>query len=97
MGEPVRIADVAQVLAARANRPVSIQYTGLRGGEKLHEVLLGGGEEDQRPMHPLISHVAAAPLDPRLARSIDIYAHPRVVVTSLAKICAEGAQVPADG
>ena len=57
MGKPVRIADVARRLVAQAPRSVEIVYTGLRPGEKLHEVLLGYGELDQRPAHPLISHV----------------------------------------
>ena len=35
---------------------------GLRPGEKCHEVLLGADEVDNRPMHPLISHVAVPPL-----------------------------------
>ena len=35
--------------------PIRIVYTGLRPGEKLHEVLLGAGEVDERPFHPLIS------------------------------------------
>jgi FlaA1/EpsC-like NDP-sugar epimerase len=62
MGEPVRIADVARRLAAEAPRPVEIVYTGLRPGEKLHEVLLGADEADDRPAHPLISHVGVPPL-----------------------------------
>ncbi len=41
---------------------VSIRYTGLRHGEKLHEVLFGPGEVDQRPRHPLISQVRVPPL-----------------------------------
>ena len=57
MGSPVRIDDVARRLAREANRPVEIVYTGLRPGEKLHEVLLGVDEVDHRPAHPLISHV----------------------------------------
>jgi FlaA1/EpsC-like NDP-sugar epimerase len=63
MGEPVRIDDVARRLAAEADRPIDIVYTGLRPGEKLHEVLLGAGEVDRRPAHPLISHVAVPALD----------------------------------
>ena len=63
MGEPVRIDDVARRLAAESDRPIDIVYTGLRPGEKLHEVLLGAGEEDRRPAHPLISHVSVPPLD----------------------------------
>jgi FlaA1/EpsC-like NDP-sugar epimerase len=62
MGEPVRIDDVARRLASQAPRPINIVYTGLRPGEKCHEVLLGADEIDNRPMHPLISHVAVPPL-----------------------------------
>ena len=65
MGEPVRIADVARRLVAEADRPVEIVYTGLRPGEKLHEVLLGADEADDRPAHPLISHVPVPPLHVR--------------------------------
>ncbi|MGE0877995.1 MAG: polysaccharide biosynthesis protein [Acidimicrobiia bacterium] len=57
MGEPVRIADVARRLVAQADRPIRIEFTGLRQGEKLHEDLLGDGEPDVRPNHPLISQV----------------------------------------
>jgi FlaA1/EpsC-like NDP-sugar epimerase len=63
MGEPVCIDDVARRLASHAERPVEIVYTGLRQGEKVHEVLLGQGEVDQRPCHPLISHVSVPPVD----------------------------------
>ncbi len=62
MGRPVRIAEVAERLIAQADRPVRIEYTGLRPGEKLHEVLLGADEPDERPFHPLISHVPVPPL-----------------------------------
>ena len=65
MGEPVRIADVARRLVAQAPRPVEIVYTGLRPGEKLHEVLLGRDEIDQRPDHPLISQVRVPALTHR--------------------------------
>ena len=36
---------------------------GLRVGEKVHEELFGEGEIDERPRHPLISHVAVKPID----------------------------------
>jgi FlaA1/EpsC-like NDP-sugar epimerase len=62
MGEPVRIDDVAHRLAANAPRRISVVYTGLRPGEKLHEVLLSTGEDDQRPNHPQISQVPVPPL-----------------------------------
>ena len=64
MGDPVRIDDVARQLVAQAPRPVDIVYTGLRPGEKLHEVLLAAGEIDDRPAHPLISQVAVPALAP---------------------------------
>ena len=63
MGEPVRIDDVARRLVAEAaaapGRPerVAITYTGLRPGEKLHEVLFGADEAPEPSSHPLISRV----------------------------------------
>lgn len=56
MGEPVKIVDVARRLVAQSDRPIEIVFTGLRPGEKLHEVLLGQAERDDRHAHPLISH-----------------------------------------
>ena len=87
MGDPVKIADVAHLLAARSERHIAIDYTGLRAGEKLHEVLLGSGELDNRPVHPLISHVAVPPLDPAAARAIDATAPADYVVTRLRALC----------
>jgi FlaA1/EpsC-like NDP-sugar epimerase len=65
MGAPIRIDDVARRLASQSDRPIEITYTGLRPGEKLHEVLLGRGEVDTRPRHPLISQVGVPPLSSR--------------------------------
>lgn len=64
MGVPVRIHDVARQLIAASGRDLEIVYTGLRQGEKLHEVLLGMTERDERPVHPLITHVSVPALDP---------------------------------
>lgn len=64
MGAPVRILDLAKRVAARASVPVEIEFTGLRPGEKLHEDRISCGELDVRRVHPLISHVPAAPLRP---------------------------------
>jgi len=68
MGEPVKIVDIARRLAERAEPPVEIVITGLRSGEKLHEVLFGTSEIDDRPIHPLVSHVAVPPLSMEAAR-----------------------------
>jgi FlaA1/EpsC-like NDP-sugar epimerase len=62
MGEPVSVNDVAKRLIEQSDRDIDIVYTGLRPGEKLHEVLLGSDEADHRPAHHLISHVTVAPL-----------------------------------
>jgi FlaA1/EpsC-like NDP-sugar epimerase len=62
MGEPVRIADVANHMIEKSGRDIEITYTGLREGEKLHEVLSCEGEHDHRPLHPLITHVEVPPL-----------------------------------
>jgi FlaA1/EpsC-like NDP-sugar epimerase len=63
MGEPVRIADVARRLADEADRPIEIVYTGLRPGEKLHEVLQSGDEVPRPTTHELIAVVDVPPLD----------------------------------
>ncbi|WP_241180777.1 polysaccharide biosynthesis protein [Kocuria marina] len=65
MGEPVRILDIARRLRSMSGREdISIEITGLRHGEKLHEDLIGTGETDERPFHPKISHAKAERLDP---------------------------------
>ncbi|GIE46834.1 dTDP-glucose 4,6-dehydratase [Amorphoplanes nipponensis] len=71
MGEPVRIDDVARRIAAAAERHIQIVYTGLRAGEKLAETLLGPGEPDHRPHHPLISQAPVPPLDGSVLSLLD--------------------------
>lgn len=65
MGEPVKIDDVAKRLISEAGRPIDVVYTGLRPGEKLHEVLFGADERGSSPIHPRIAHVAVPPLSAR--------------------------------
>ena len=89
MGDPVRIADVAALLAARAERNVAIDFTGLRPGEKLHEVLLGEGEVDRRPVHELISHVEVPGLSPALVRQLDPTARRDSLVPVLRELCGQ--------
>ena len=62
MGAPVCIKAVAERLIRRSGSHIDLVYTGLRPGEKLHEVLLGEDEPDVRPNHPLISQVPVPPL-----------------------------------
>ena len=72
MGEPVRIVDVARRLVAQADRPIEIVFTGLRPGEKLHEVLLGQAEKDDRHAHPLISHCRVPAQSPAGLTGLDV-------------------------
>ena len=94
MGEPVRIDDIARQLAEHACRPADIVYTGLRPGEKLHEDLLGAGEDDFRPLHPLISHVTVPPLDPMEVRALDPYEEPEKVTRRLGGLCEQASDRP---
>jgi len=91
LGDPVRIDDLARLLAARARRPIDVTYTGLRPGEKLHEVLFGCHEEADRRVHPLIAHVGVPPLGPG---DVDLGIHAlrsstEAVRDSLARLCED--------
>jgi FlaA1/EpsC-like NDP-sugar epimerase len=58
MGEPVKIADLAQKMiklsGLRLGKDIKIQYTGLRPGEKLYEELLSDKEHTLPTYHPKI-------------------------------------------
>ena len=62
MGDPVRIKDVAEQMIHRSGRIIAITFTGLRPGEKLHEVLLSDSEAHETRVHPLIRHARAVPM-----------------------------------
>ncbi|REF36117.1 polysaccharide biosynthesis protein [Thermasporomyces composti] len=89
MGEPVRIVDVARQLIEMANEDVEIVFTGLRPGEKLHEELLGEGETDRRPHHPLISHAEVPELSPDQVELADVIGTKRKDLLD----CADGRPV----
>ncbi len=95
MGTPVRIAEVAERLATQAKRPTRVAITGLRRGEKLHEALLGAREVDERPIHPSISHVPVAPLDPMQARSLDPSEPDEVIIETMSYLCLSETPYPA--
>jgi len=59
---------VAKRLIAKSGRHVPIVFTGLRPGEKLHEVLFSASEAGLPTSHPLISHVQVPPLHPLAVR-----------------------------
>jgi FlaA1/EpsC-like NDP-sugar epimerase len=85
MGEPVRIADIARRLIANTGRKLDVVFTGLRPGEKLTEDLLGPGETDHRPCHPLISQVPVPALDPSEVTGLDPDADPGILRQVLAR------------
>jgi len=60
MGEPVKIVDLAQRLINALSPSTTIEYTGLRPGEKLHEILISDAEEEHRRVHPRIAHTRPA-------------------------------------
>jgi FlaA1/EpsC-like NDP-sugar epimerase len=72
MGQPVKIADMAQQLIAMSGKNIEIVYTGLRDGEKLHEELFSSAETDERSKHPLVSHAQVSPLAQDEVRSFDL-------------------------
>lgn len=76
MGVPIKIDDLARrVIALSGRSDAQIVYTGLRPGEKLSESLLSPGEEDVRPVHPLITQVRIVPIEISALR--DLVAHAR--------------------
>jgi len=73
MGEPVKILDVAHQLIAQSGKDIEVLFTGLREGEKLHEQLFGGSEDDERSKHPMVSHAEVAPLSVDVVRAHDLH------------------------
>ncbi|GLW31719.1 nucleoside-diphosphate sugar epimerase/dehydratase [Actinoplanes regularis] len=87
MGAPVRIAEVANQMVALSGKDIPIEYTGLRPGEKLAEVLFGSDEVDRRPLHPLISHCEVPPLDPASIGNLTGGPDTAVLIARLAEAC----------
>jgi hypothetical protein len=94
MGTPVRVLDVARQLIERSGANIDIAYTGLRPGEKMHEVLLGAGEAADRPLHPMIDHVSVPALD--LVHGLDDCAAARLSPLTLDGLMAVAYSAPRD-
>ena len=88
MGQPVRIDDVARQLISISGSAAEIDYTGLRPGEKTHEVLFGDGETDHRPVHDLVSHVSVPPLDVLVVQTLDPFGEKRQLAKSLREMAS---------
>jgi FlaA1/EpsC-like NDP-sugar epimerase len=78
---------VAERLAAQADRRIDIVYTGLRPGEKLHEVLVSGAEVGVTREHAMISHIQVPPLKPEAVEHATWGDAPEVVTKQLAELC----------
>ena len=64
MGNPVRIADLAQNLIRLSGaKSIEIKYTGLRPGEKLYEEVLSDTEQSKPTIHPKIRIAAVRDSD----------------------------------
>jgi FlaA1/EpsC-like NDP-sugar epimerase len=66
MGEPVRILDLAKQmirLSGRDESEIPIVFTGVRPGEKIHEVLWNDGEIVGPTAHPKIMKAARPMID----------------------------------
>ena len=71
MGEPVRILDVANRMISLSHaHGVEVVFSGLRAGEKLHEVLFSAEELVVPTAHPMIRSVAVPPIDPAELRDL---------------------------
>jgi len=73
MGEPISIDTLARRLSHQVapGRNPDIVYTGLRPGEKLHEVLVTDRDDPLEHPHPRLSRYAVPPLDPNTDALVD--------------------------
>ncbi len=105
MGRPVAIRELAeQMIRLSGKRPgidVAVAYTGLRPGEKLHEILFHPAERYQRTRHPRIlqappREVSAATVHGLLAR-LDVLLHDAGAEQGLAALLREAVPEYAPG
>ena len=65
MGEPVKIIDIAHRMIEMSGKNISIEFSGLRDGEKLHEDLTSLDEIAEESAHSMIWRVVSNELDPK--------------------------------
>ena len=75
MGSPIKIVDLAQHMINRSGRDISVKFTGLRPGEKAHEILVSSTEEPKanlsRVNHQFTGQpIATSPVHPIFTRQI---------------------------
>lgn len=86
MGDAISIADVARQMIEQSRHTIDIAYTGLKPGEKMHEVLFGAGEFDQRTVHPMVSHVSVPVVNSAEVFDIALFADNRSVISHVAAL-----------
>jgi FlaA1/EpsC-like NDP-sugar epimerase len=64
MGTPVKIQEMAAQVIQLSGKDIQIVHTGLRAGEKVHEVLASEHEQLAPTKHPLIGQVQVPAVDP---------------------------------
>lgn len=84
MGQPVKIADLAQQLIDQSGKKINIHYPGLRPGEKLHEILTASDEVGISRKHSRVTHTAGS-------TSLDIANEVRVSEQTLALVSRSAA------
>ena len=87
MGEPVSIDQVARQMIAHAHSDIEIIYTGMRAGEKLHEILFGADEIGVCISHDKISHVSVPAVWPASVQFREYLHAPHVLAAELASAC----------
>ena len=76
MGEPVRIADLAQrMIDLSGAKDVKVEFTGLRDGEKLYEEVLSDKEGTKPTVHPkiMVASVREYPYELALQNEKELY------------------------
>jgi FlaA1/EpsC-like NDP-sugar epimerase len=75
MGDPVKIVDIAKKLIARSAQDIEIRFSGVRKGEKIHEVLFSEDEDIEETIDPMIKKTIVRELDSsRIEDLANIYA-----------------------
>jgi FlaA1/EpsC-like NDP-sugar epimerase len=90
MGEPVRIVDVARQMIESLNPGVEIVFTGLRPGEKRHEVLVSHGEELSGTRHARIFRTEVQPISQREELTLPVCQGPNGLKAHVIAVATSG-------
>lgn len=90
MGEPISIVELARRLAAEITpgQAPSIEFTGLRPGEKLHETLVSDADAELGRPHELLLRYRAPAIDPSAAASLAGITEGTALVAAMTRLIA---------